>query len=343
MKTKPVVYILIVAAAALILAMCFSPWAGDSGNLTLVWGSRERAWEPASLGDDLSTFEYTVTLKGPGGTIEETFTGVPSATFDVISGTWNVTIKGTRTVTAAGVGPAPGDYFIMGIEQIEVKAGQKSTEQVTMYNAYEITAWSDFNYINTNYPNATLPTTRPLIFLITNDLEASTKVKITSSGGLNREWFLVSEKNVTIEKATGFNDIFFEIGPYATYPVHLGKPGMIGTITFDNKGQSTSSDLILIMSPATLEMYDGITIKGGNFNTSIGAAVHLNNACSGDAQFIMHGGTISGNVVNGPAPQKGGGVYIDLSNVTGEPHNFIKNGGTISGNLPKDISNLNDY
>ncbi|MCL1927741.1 MAG: hypothetical protein FWG07_02970 [Treponema sp.] len=335
MKTKPVFYILIVAAAAFILAMCFSPWAGNSGNLTLVWDGGGRAWTAAPVGDDLSTYNYTVTLKGPGGTIEERFSGgVGSATFDVIPGTWGVTVKGTKTGTAVGA-PTVFDYFIMGIEQIEVKAGKKTSEPVTMYNAYEIKDWSDFNYLSS------LALGRPMIYLIANDLKADTSGYYPSpltTANLARDCFFVAEKNVTIGRANkNSQKNFFEIT--GTTTVTFGKSGMSGTITIDNEDAAISEYGLITFSDGAfnkLVMNDGITIKGGNFTSIVGAAVYVRLGSGSPTvpvkSFIMNGGTITGNHVKPPSGTPfGGGVYV----VSGGY--FEWNGGTITGNSPDDV------
>ena len=317
-----------VICISLALTTCLSPWDGDSGNLTIYWGNAKggRAWTVTdNLNDDWKSFTYTVTLKGPGTTVEETFAnGVPGATFKLPVGTWGVTIKGSK-----GTFGIP-EFFIMGIEQIEVKAGKKTAAQVTMCNAYEVTDWNELS--NSAAWNV-MSSDRPMMILIANDLEAISPIifSSTASGALSkREWFIVAEKDVVIDKAAGNGNMFFEMGPYADYTLHLGKPGMSGTITFDNKGISNFASLIQINSPSTLEMNDGVTIKGGNFSTSVGAAVNLNNASAGASYFIMNGGIISDNHVNYLSP-KGGGVVV------GSYGNFIQNGGIFKNNTQDNV------
>ena len=329
MKTKPVFYILVAASAALVLAgtlvvaSCFSPWSGDSGNLTLVWGNTEGRW---AIQSDLETFDYIVTLRGPGGTIEERFkAGVSSANFDVIPGIWNVTIKGYE-IPAVGV-LSGYELAVMGIEQVEIKPNKKSTKDFPMYNAVEVKNWDN---ISTSIAS---PPTGPLMFLIANDLKADT----SPSGGyapvLLHDCIFVAEKDVTIGRANADNQQgFFEIT--GNVIVNLGIPGMAGTITFDNEGVSLTSVGLMVLlhsNNSKLVMNDGITIKGGSFSSTVAAAVYIPVECAGAKEsFIMNGGTITGNHVHGSLP-KGGGVF---KAATGD---FDWNGGTITGNTPENV------
>ena len=323
-----------------LLVSCLSPWDGDSGNLTIYWGDARggRAWEVTPLGDLWKSFSYTVTIKGPGTTVEETFAnGVPGATFKLPVGTWGVTIKGRKTI-----GPPVGDseYFIMGIEQIEVKPGKKTAAQVTMYNAYEVTKWADLNQ-GTTPPWIFLPASRPLMFLIANDLKADTSdlpPDYNYTPLMSRDCLLVAEKDVTIGRAnTDEQGSFLNVGSGGN--VTLGKPGMGGTITFDNEGVVViSAGLITIEDGCSLEMNDGVTIKGGNFKGSACGAVYMNSSSNGPVSFTMNGGTITGNHINSPIthPWHGGGVYVSHNKSPPNEH-FNWNGGNIYGNTPDDV------
>jgi len=336
---KKALFFIAIIGISVAFTTCFSPWEGGSGNLTIYWGNSRggRAWAPTSNEDeDWKYFDYTVTLRGPGNTIVEKFnSGVPGATFKLSPGTWGVTIKGTKTT-----GPTIVlDYFIMGIEQIEVKTGKKSIAQVTMYNAYEVTEWSGLNQ-GTMPPWIALPGTRPLMFLIANDLKAD-----TGSGyytpTLSRDCFLVAEKDVTIGRANAEGQWGF-LSVSGGGNVTLGKPGMSGKITFDNEGVVVyvSAGLITIEDGCSLEMNDGVTIKGGNFNGSACGAVYMNSSSNGPVRFTMNGGTITGNHIDSTItpPWHGGGVYVshNMSHVTPNEH-FIRNGGKIYDNTPDDV------
>ena len=335
---KKILLAISIICISVALTTCFSPWDGDSGNLSIYWGSAKggRAWTPTPLGEDWKSFNYTVTLKGPGTTVEETFAnGVPGATFKLPPGTWSVTIKGTKIFEIGHL----TEYFIMGIEQIEVKPGKKSTAQVTMYNAYEITDWSELN--ESAYPPplwSSLPSNRPIMFLIANDLKADTSSVAGGELLIGRHCFFVAEKDVVIGRANADNQReFFRITGNSV--VTLGKPGMSGTITFDSEGMELDGGISCLIDFAastnnTLEMNDGVTIKGGKFTSSFGAAVNITGGCIGVVEaFIMNGGVITDNhvIFSGPGPASGGGVIVGNTSI------FEWNGGYIYGNTPHNV------
>ena len=333
MKTKPVCYFLTVAillAETLIIASCFSPWAGDSGNLTLVWGNTSGRW--ITNQSDLDNYDYIVTLRGPGGTIEKKFAnGVPGGSFNVIPGIWNVTIKGYGSLAAGAPGVSYG-LLVMGIEQIEVKAGQKKSETINMYNAREINEWSEIDgYLWGDFNSSVLISGsdyRSVMFLINNDLVANSTVGILEYVPV----ILVAEKDVTIRRDWDFDNYFFNMYPYSGSPIKeltfsLGINGMAGTLTIDGQLRLDSKTMgssdepvgihIRAINPdvCTLYMNNGVTIKGNRFTVSgwDGCGVKMED----DAVFIMNGGTITGN-------------DIGVDNSTGGT--FNKYGGTVSGN-----------
>ena len=118
---------------AVLMCGCFSPWRGDEGNLSIVWGNSGNSRYITQIDfEALSVFR--VILKGPGGTIEEDFNGKPGATFSLIPGTWSVVVKGIDTSQGESLAA-------MGIEQIEVRAGTKTSATINMYTAVEVNSW----------------------------------------------------------------------------------------------------------------------------------------------------------------------------------------------------------
>ena len=343
---------------AVLICACFSPWQGDEGNLSITWGNSGNSRQFAT---NLSTIPvFKVILKGPGGTIEEEFTNQPlGANFSVIPGTWSVIVK--------GIDPSQGgELMVMGIEQIEVKAGKKSSEIIRMYSAVEVGSWWDLNSaatdtrFNPSDPgNSSYTGTGEYIIIIKDSLEAG--LSWTSAIAITRPIILVAEKPVTIRRQKGsgggFTNPFFNIsGGRLT----LGWPGMTGTITLDGSYTSPTSSAIslgLTMGDA-LVMYDGITIKNNITDNGRGGGVFLgqqglfemnggiisdNYALGGGTMgghgggvcavgtFTMNGGTIKNNTATLDIPAsisgQGGGVYVDSMSL-----GSIMKGGTITGN-----------
>ena len=336
---------------AVLICACFSPWQGDEGNLSIVWGNSGNSRWVNDL-DDINVFK--VILKGPGGTIEEEFNGIPGANFSVIPGTWSVTVKGGK------YDPPMPDFFleVMGIEQVEVKAGEKSSEKINMYTVFEVYDWSTLNAdmaanngsYNIAYPGAP-PPPRTEILLIKNNLKADSPINII------RPIIIVAEKPVTIRRNPGFDyDSFFNVS--GTDPkLSLGCPGMTGTITLDGAGVNPSLSLgpsVVNLSNGNFVLWNGVTIRnnkssyggggvsitsgtftmnGGNINDN--TVLEHNGDSYGGGVFMtggifnMNGGNINGNIIEGAGGlSQGGGVYVGGGT-------FTMSGGTISGNIVK--------
>jgi hypothetical protein len=310
-----------IAAGMLLLSTCFSPWAGN-GNLTITWGnSGGGRWIDPS---NLPNYDYTVTLRGPGGTIEKKFAkGVPSGSFNVVPGTWNVTVKGY--VIKGNEGYEYLELYVMGIEQIEVKPGQGNRETIAMYSVEEIDDWNGFNKLGKYSPETALDGigNRSLMILITEDLVADSSLSIP----VNVPFIFVAERDVTISRASGYASEFFKVysGQYGDImTLTLGKNGMGGTLTLD--GQLQGSNIagqppiavlidrdISMGDISTLNMYNGVTIKNNRDRNKIAPGVDLYLS----SEFYMDGGTITGN-------------DIGVKGISND--NFKNIGGTVSGN-----------
>ena len=305
----------IVAVGLLVLLAfsgCFSPWAGN-GNLTITWGNSGggRLYTDTTFS---SIAYFIVTLRGPGGTIEEKFDkGSTGNSFKVIPGTWNVSVKGYSLIPVGQQSFTFG-LEVMGIEQIEVKPGQGNRETIALYTAAEINEWGDINAQNYTGGAFNGFSTQIALYLINNDLEYNGSTYTTSS-----DCIFVTEKDVTIRRGSaGQSGSFFNVDTTVT----LGLKGMSGTLTLDGKTNSPlwGNVIVSIGNGPTLKMYDGVIIKNSKNGTNC-TGVSLGQG----AKFYMYGGTITGNDI---------GVAENSSFGT-----FIKYGGTVSGNTSGNYNN----
>ena len=326
---------------ALLITTCFSPWRGDDNNLTIVWGqgTNSRLYYQKDFGDDINVF--WVTIKGPGTTIEQQFKDVSGAAFSLSPGIWNVSVKGgyIRYDYPGLEYDVPNLYSVMGVEQIEIKAGQKTKADIQMYNAKEVHSWEElYDTIDVNangftdFTNCAEPTCpnygsphvhEQIVVLKSGEPYAAGEYEIDSawygSGWITikRPVTLIAEDPITITRRDGFHDTFFEINWDC---LTLGKPGMTGTITIDGRSNINSSEslevpgvpgftspLISVNGPEStgvkgeLVMYDGVTLR--NNIAQIGGAVCV----LPEAVFTMYGGRITGNTAVG-FPETSGGV-----------------------------------
>ena len=305
----------------IILSTCFSPWRGEEGNLTIYWGKSENSrlvelW-------DMGTFYYRIILKGPGGIIEEEIYGKPGASFSLIPGTWSVIVKGGEYISGASLtDPLRFNLRVMGIEQIEVKTGSKTSETVNMYTAYEAFNWGDIYSGIAAYQGSSNPSNREVIIFINNSKSFPAH---TWPLPIDYPVILVAEKPVTITRQPGFSDEFFNVIT-STGRLTLGLPGMIGTLTLD--GGYSANPLITISGSASLIMNNGVTLQNNENNMGDGGGIKVQSG-----SFTMNGGSIIGNTAlaqdlgaGSPNGTQGGGVYVDSTGA------FTMNGGTISNN-----------
>ena len=360
---KKIFYCFYFCLIAVLVSACFSPWRGNGGNLTIVWGNPANS--RAVHIEDLPGFDYKVILKGPGGTIEEDFTGgVPGASFSLVPGTWSVTVKG-------------GKYYattprleVMGIKQIEVRAGEKKVEPITMYNASEANNWIELQQRaeNDSDPGPYFCSEHSMFHeeIIVLKPTESDSFMAESTISIARPIILVSEEPVTITRGPGsvYPNSIFSLEADLT----LGLSGMTGTLTIDgNDIEASAAIFINSLNDPSLTMNKGVTIinnledgygYGGGVIMYTGEFImnggSINNSCRGvhiylEGKFTMNGGTISdiisevndgsgvcvdgngtfimeGGTISGNTASRGGGVYVAGGG------SFIMNSGTISGN-----------
>jgi len=349
---KKIFYCFCFCLIAFLASSCFSPWRGDSGNLTIVWGNPGHSRAGGSYHEeDLVEFSYKVTLNGPGGKIEQEFSSMEGASFSVIPGTWGVTVIGGIYGESIF---EPIQLLVMGIKEIEVKAGEKKIESITLYNAGEVFSWGDLEYwLNDSYycPDPTCAKfnyPHEQIILIKRELEAiegsedfkkSKNLEMLFENPLRiyRSIILVSEEPVIFKRDEGFTEEFFIVHSEGGSPsrLTLGMPGMSGTITIDGSDSGNNAEFVSNLScqaisvgnNGELVMNRGVTIQNNNNQLSNGGAVFVSGT------FTMNGGTIRNNSAGGfdvddnsPRAGYGGGVYVDYDG------KFIMNGGSITGN-----------
>jgi hypothetical protein len=133
---------------------------------------------------------------------------------------------------------------------------------------------------------------------------------------VDRTITLRAEEPVTIIKSTG-DGIFAVRGN--------GVLTLKGNLTLDgNKGGGVSGAYLINLQnplgglPPELHIYDGVTLKNNENNSTNGGGVLVS-----VGKFYMHGGSITGNNASGAA---GGGVYVDSGT------EFYMENGTITKN-----------
>ena len=354
-------YIFYFAFISVLFGACFSFWSGDEDNLTIVWGNtgNNRSFVEE---EDLASYRFTVTLTGPGPKQEETFTGVPSASFKVIPGLWTVTIKGEGISYITG--PFPGTHYelkVMGIEQVEVTDGKNDPKVIKIYTATVVDSWdglyfavNDLSKTSGLYPSEDGPPREELI-LLTESFEIENLAEFPPEIygiQINRPIILVTETPVVISNVNEIGDSFFTIIDGAS--LTLGLPGMTGTLTLNDNFYGFDVPIINISGDnmtTTFVLNSGVTITGRDNKPSgiHGGGVYVGGE---DTIFTMNGGSIigneatigggvfvgykatfimnNGNIGKNASEFRGGGVFVDYDAT------FIMNGGTISNNTTDD-------
>ena len=330
------------------IGACFSPWRGEeNGSLSIVWGNTESSRNIILDLADPELTGYKVFLKGPDGIQQEyDFSGVPGASFSVAPGTWNVIVKGGTEYLSDYPGEEDDEFElkILGMSKIEVKAGEKTTEIIDMYNAVEVWDWSFLNHMinNENFgicsdPLCDIPQHEVIIVLkseTSEDLSDGIYEVFNTTINVYNPVIIVADNDITIKRLNDpdagvlFDAQFFNLSGLSSR-LTLGLPGMNGRITIDgylediNSEPISTEEAISVLADSTLVMNEGVSIirNTKSYSAYGGGAVFVN-----QGTFNMNGGNISGN----KAYVNGGGIYI-----TGlYPYRGVFNmtGGTISGN-----------
>ena len=249
---KKMIYGFCLIFAVILLSACFSPWQGEGkDNLTIVWGNDSYRAFVSEVG---KTDLVTVSLTGPGETITESFMGTSSSAFTVIPGTWNVNVKVyERKVVGKRITAV---LKAMGIEQVEVKAGESVKKKFYLYTATEISSWADLKAAVAGNDPLYHPKTnnRQEMFLLTGSMRVNCAVPGVDAifMDVTRPIVLVAETDVMLTPSeknfrTRLNDTIgsnpaalkiISLNPTLLIfgegykNVTIGKDGMNGTISF---------------------------------------------------------------------------------------------------------------
>jgi len=321
MQSKTTFFVLLTACiAAIFTAACFSPWdgagAGGDGIITINLGSSTPRM--AATLDEISSHE--ITLTGPGGTITETFTG-GTATFSVSPGTWSVSVR--------AVGNRPEEYEdyssdfssetmlrAIGETEVVIKAGEHTSTTIDMFPATEVETG---NQLSLAVYLANEEGKKEYIVITESFSIEEWTIPINKNDDFARNIVLRAEKDVILHRGN-FNNTYdildyslllFSVDDGCT--LTIGGAGK-GTITIN--GDNGTKEGALINVTGTLNIHDGVTLKGGNSHDGGGVYV------GGGGIVNMYGGTISDNT----ASNTGGGVFVDIGGT------FNMYGGLISDN-----------
>ena len=318
----------LVSGLVMLLAACFSPWAGNGGDgtITLNVGGGRTIVTP----DEQNTLDYTITLTGPGGTISKTVKGAGQVSLQVSPGTWRVDIRGYGNMpdtydfdlTPDMIFPDAPEHWLRALgfqSAVQVKGGASVSVPLEMTTATEVSTWEQLQFVIERASGG-----KEIIVITGGDISASSSNPMIFD--FPTQITLMADKPVTITRDATFVSSFFPVGNNST--LVLGKPGMTGTITIDGSGGGTSNGTLINVNNGNLEMYDGVILtKNKSYSSFGGGAVSLTpNSPTDTANFTMYGGTISNNEAVG---SQGGGVSV-MNN--GGTTNFTMLGGSISGN-----------
>ena len=320
---------------------CFSFWNGDEDNLTIVWGNTGNNRNFVSE-EDLPNLRFTVTLTGPGSKQEETFTGVPSASFKVIPGLWTVTIKGEGPNSNETV---PGleydlELKVMGIEQVQVTDGRNDPKSIKIYTVTEVNSWVELNFainLSSTYSEFDIEYPREELIILRDGEAGYIPVSTLETINIQRPIILISEVPVEIVRVSTSYSLF-AVGMNGS--LTLGLNGMPGTITIRGGDVGSPDTLIRVEGNdgnASLVINSGVTLTEGmnhfdplaGSGTGNGGAVTMRGQ---NALFSLNGGSIKGNFAD-----KGGGVFIT------EGAKFYMYSGSISGNNAEEIAEENAF
>ena len=332
MRTRTLFFLLFgILTITVLLTGCFSPWAGDKGTITISLGGSGKAHAAGrTLVNPADVSEYSITLRGPGGTITRTLNGSGSITLEPVPGTWDIDIRGYQVYYD---GSKILTLRAIGMKTVEVKRGASARVPVTMITATEAANWNDL-ILAINYADEY---GREEIILLTGEgdgyIIATEVAEISSSlalSGAVNHITLMADRDIRIIRDASFTPTTSVFSVLYGSTLTLGKKGMTGTITIDgNKIELSSlptsnpaSQPLISVQDGVLKMYDGITLTNNKNTTTnqtptAGGAVYV--GLSG--KFEMYGGTIAGNETSG----YGGGVYVSSGS-------FTMHGGTISDN-----------
>ena len=321
-NSKNILFFLVSAMAALVLAACFTGYTGGSGTLVISVGGHGNSRAMLDIDAELASIEHEIILRGPGGTITKTFKGAATATIELSAGSWDVTVRAVGNTpieyNQEPFAPAsdndgtfpPRMLRALGWDTVDIKAGQSSNAKISMAGATEVS----------------------------NADQLRRALERADEAG--EELILVSG-NITVPYIPGFAGFYVDPGISVTLmadedaaitqdpsyigtlikvnggTLRLGRPGMRGQLAIDGGG--SSSIMVEVLSDGQLIMNDGVTLRNGGCGVRVSGDYVSGTDYPGT--FIMNGGYITGNIA-----YEGGGVYVDSYGI------FNMFGGSIVGN-----------
>ena len=163
-----------IIAGSLIVIGCFSPYAGETGSISISFGesSRAAAWPDGPVNNILPYIDHHITLTNTssGTTIERSVKGSATVRFQVVPGKYEVIVEDY----------CYDEYFAFGTSEapIEVKAGQSTVAPIVMWPESGVT----FHTINNGDWSGTLNTlfsgaaTGYHYVIVTQDITLSTSI-----------------------------------------------------------------------------------------------------------------------------------------------------------------------
>jgi len=305
---------------ALSLTTCFSAYRGDTGTLVFSLqnpGNSRLIMDPV----EVETLEHEIILKGPGGTITRKITGSGVLSIELVPGSWYVKVR--------AIGDRPEDYKnlfnettmlrAMGMETVEVKAGQRTPAKINLFSATEVTSWEQLSEVINIYSEFLDEKRREGIIVVKGELFARDfipieDIKITlMTEGDDATIF----RSVAYDTEEMYEGPFFEISDKGKL-ILKGEDGAELILDGENEQGVSYYSLLFLYNGGSLEMYDGAVLQNNHNQVDwpMGGAVYV----SSNSKFTMHGGIIRNNTA-----YQGGGVL--LWNGT-----FDMKGGVIYGN-----------
>ncbi|MDR0513419.1 MAG: leucine-rich repeat domain-containing protein [Treponema sp.] len=230
MKTKRLLWLITVAALAgfgiTALSSCFSPWAGDPGTVTIDFGvpdQHDNAMQGAHsrravTPEEIPTLTHIITLNGPGATVTGRMQGAGTISLSVPPGRWYIRVSAES--------PAPEQVLrALGFGQVQVVAGRSTSAAIDMISATAVANHDQLVYtIDTARTDG-----REKIIVLTQDIYAVNHFTV----GANRDISLVSDRNVVIRRAAGFDpgaDMFVMQG---NGTLRIGRYGITGYVSVE--------------------------------------------------------------------------------------------------------------
>ena len=356
--------ITIIAVSCLFLCMllsaCFSPYAGDTGTITIsVGGSGRVAWN----GLETDGFTHIITLtNGPGPDQSKTIepgAGNRTASFTVAPGMWTITVKGILDGKVVSVASERKNITAGANGAITIKMGSTAFTVSTPTEWQTATSSISSGVSNISYLiNIAAGTTVTIPGVSAATFGSVSGIDVTISGGGTLQLDAtngsllyigagqsVTLQNVSLQGRTDNNaslvyvngtsaKFFMESGTISGNKAVNGGGVYVASGTFNmssgeifgNEATNMGGGVVIYGSGSTFNMNGGKIF--GNEATNMGGGVYVING-----KFTMSGNAVIGGTTMDSAntANNGGGVCVNTSGT------FIMESGTISGNTSSNV------